>query len=164
MVVSEDIDFSRKIANGLANLFSMRYFDQIELFEFDHAPLSFDEVYNRQGEEYVLKKLKGIIQMELDFDNSVFVCDSSFAENCMDIFYKILLSNFVIYLDSSKKESVKSNKTHLFFNPNEERRVTRKGLILTSCCDLVISADNLSDEKIVQNIYEGIKDFYHYDN
>ena len=81
LVVSYDYELSKQIAIKLADVFSMRFFDQKELFEFDHMPMSFREIYSLNGADYVKKKMKSIIGMELDFDNAVFVADISFADN-----------------------------------------------------------------------------------
>ena len=60
LITGYDYDLSNRLAKRLADIFSMRVFDQTELFEFDHMPLSFSEVFKTNGIEYVKKKMKSI--------------------------------------------------------------------------------------------------------
>ena len=43
------------MAKKVAEFFSMRLFDSIEMFEFDHAPRKIDEVVSDFGINYVKK-------------------------------------------------------------------------------------------------------------
>ena len=168
LIVSYDYDKSKEIAKILANDFSLRVFDQKELFEFDHLPLSFSEVFQRNGRNYVLKKMKSIIKTELEFDDVVFIADVCFAENCDDIFYKILLSNFVVFLYKDTAEeilelNIKEYKTiqekeFCVLNNNEHQK--RKDLIYNGCSDVKIDITNLTQDEIVSKIVDEIKKYY----
>ena len=65
LVLSYDYELSKRIAEKLSDAFSMRVLDSIDLFEFDHIPFSFKEILEKNGIEYVIKKMKSIIKMEL---------------------------------------------------------------------------------------------------
>ena len=97
LILSYDYTLSKRLSAKFADNFSMRVFDQRELFEFDHLPRSFSEVLLERGREYVFKKFKSIIKMEFDFENTVFVADYSLADYAYDIFHNIKLANFTIY-------------------------------------------------------------------
>ena len=86
LVTSYDYDLSKRLAEKLADAFSMRVLDAIGLFEFDHIPRSFQEMLDLNGKDYVMKELRSILNMELDFDDTVFVTNVSFADNCYDLF------------------------------------------------------------------------------
>ena len=86
------------MASKLAELFSMHVFDELELFEFDHMPRTYDEILSTLGKEYIFKELRSIVDSEIEFDDAVFVADITFADNCEDLFYKLKLSNFVVLL------------------------------------------------------------------
>jgi len=105
LVVSYDYQLSKSVAKSLAEVFSMRFFDQRELFEFDHVPLSFADTLKQNGIEYIKKKFKSILKMELDFTDSVMACDICFADNAEDLFYNINQSNFVIYLKQNTTDA-----------------------------------------------------------
>ena len=49
---------------------------------------------------------------ELEFDDVVMAADISFADNCVDLFYKIKLSNFVVFMYKGIQDEMKelSNK------------------------------------------------------
>ena len=98
LVTSYDYDVSKRLAEKLADVFSMRTLDMISLFEFDHMPNTFSEIYKINGKDYIEKEFRSILKMELDFDNVVFVANLGFADKLEDLFYKIKLSNFVILL------------------------------------------------------------------
>ena len=115
LVVSYDYDLSKDLARKLAEVFSMRFFDQKELFEFDHLPRTFAESLALNGKDYILKKFRSIVKMELDFDDAVFVADISFADNCTDLFYKINLSNFVVLLQKRIEEEIDELKQKKYF-------------------------------------------------
>lgn len=168
LVVSYDYNLSRQIATKLADVFSMRFFDQKELFEFDHIPRSFSEIYALNGIEYVKKKMKSIVKMELEFDNASFAADMSFADNCFDMFYKIKLSNFVVFLrkdiktemDELTKKQYASQEEYEYFCPNENLLKKRELAISFDCCDIEVNISNLSEDEIVKEIEKGIRNFY----
>ncbi len=168
MVISYDYTLSKNISNMLAESFNMRAFDQLELFEFDHIPRSFEEVLQIEGKEYIYKKFRSIIKMELEFDNASFAADISLADNCEDIFYKIKLSNFVILLykptevelsEVSSKNSKPTLKEQFFATTSEELK-SRQKKINEACADISINIDGLKDNEIVSLIEKLIEAYY----
>ena len=168
LVLSYDYELSKRIAEKLSDAFSMRVLDSIDLFEFDHIPFSFKEILEKNGIEYVMKKMKSIIKMELDFDDAVFVANINMADECYDLFYKIKLSNFVMLLKKNindevfelKKKIYKTDAEKLFFASDMADLKTREDLIETDLADAVVEIDGLSDDEIVEKIIDKIKNYY----
>ena len=168
LIVGYDYDTSKRLANKLADAFSMRVLDSIELFEFDHIPFSFSEILEKNGRDYVLKKMKSILNMELDFDDAVFVANLSMAENALDLFYKIKLSNFVVLYKKNAKSEVeelsskvfKSEAEKEFFVLNEIDLKLYEDAIEQNLADAVIETDFLSDDEIIEKIIDKIKEYY----
>ena len=168
LVTSYDYDLSKRLAEKLSDAFSMRVLDAIGLFEFDHIPRSFKEMLELNGYDYVMKKLRSILKMELDFDDTVFVTNVSFADNCSDLFYKIKLSNFVILLKKGLDDEVKElqNKSfdyeseRSFFVCDKTVLEERESIISKDCADIVIDIENLTEDEIVEKIIDKIQNYY----
>ena len=167
-VTSFDYDLSKQVAKVLADEFSMRFFDQKELFEFDHLPRTFGDVCESFGVEYVKKKFRSILKMELDFDDAVFVSDMCFVDNCEDIFYKIKLSNFVILLkkdideelDCLNSKNIETEAEKVFCVQSKEALTRREKVIETEIADVVVDVSNKEIEQIVSEIIDKIKEYY----
>lgn len=168
LVTSYDYDVSKRLAEKLADVFSMRTLDMISLFDFDHYPNTFNDVLKINGREYIEKELRSILKMELDFDNVVFVTNMGFADKHEDLFYRIKLSNFVILLKKdiesevielqNKQFNTKEQKD--FFSANRETLISQEHIIEKECADIVVDISNLTDEEIVENIIDKIKNYY----
>lgn len=168
LVTSYDYDVSKRLAEKLADVFSMRTLDMISLFEFDHMPNTFSEIYKINGKDYIEKEFRSILKMELDFDNVVFVANLGFADKLEDLFYKIKLSNFVILLKKdvesevielqNKQFDTKEQKD--FFSANRETLLNQEHIIEKECADIVVDISNLTDEEIIKNIIDKIKNYY----
>lgn len=158
-VVSSNYAYTKDIAVQLAEVFSMRFFDQIELFEFDNMPYSFKEVLIKNGKDWVKKELKGIIKSELEFDNVAFAASLSFAGNCEDIFYKIKLSNFVILL--------KNIDSSMQINPKDTYNLAESGeieslqnIVQKECADIIIDVNKKNSDQVIAEVLEEIKKYY----
>lgn len=168
LVVGYDYDLSKRLAEKLADAFSMRVLDSIELFEFDHIPFSFCEILEQNGVEYVMKKMKSILKMELDFDDAVFVANINMADNALDLFYKIRLSNFIVlYKKKTEQEVVelenkiyKNDKEKEFFVSNELDLKLFENSIENNLADAVVEIDGLEDDEIINKIIDKIKNYY----
>ena len=168
LVVCYDYDISRQVAKDLAEVFSMRFFDQLDLFAFDNIPYTFSEVYSMNGEEYVKKKLKTVVISEIEFDNTTFSCDMSFADNCFEMFYKIKLANFVIFLHKTpqveaeelKKKRYSSKEESKFFCMDENLLKKRELSISSHLADATINIEGLQNEEIINKIVDKIKEYY----
>ena len=146
--VAYDYNLSKMLATKTAEFFAMRLFDSVEMFEFDHAPRKINEVVSEYGRQYVLKKMKSIIKMELDFDEAVFACNFDVLSECVDLFDDIKSKNLVIFLSDKNLE-------------NQDENLKQKKLkFLTDCCDVAIETKNLTNEKIFELVIEEIKDFF----
>ncbi len=168
LIVCYDYDISKAVAKQLAFLFSMRLFDQKELFEFDHMPRTFAEIYKLNGKDYISKKMKSIVKMELDFDDAIFVADISFADNCFDMFYKIKLSNFVVLLKKNTEKEVNELNSKKFESQEERdyylsdvNTLKKRELAISyDLSDVVINIENMTNEQIACEIVDKIKSYY----
>lgn len=171
LIISYDYDLSKRLANRLAESFSMRVFDQIELFEFDHLPRKLSDIISSQGMEYVLKKMRSLLKMELDFDDAVFVCNLATADSSEDLFFKVNLSNFVVFLHKEPnielrellKKHYSSRNEREFFVPNRAKLIEREKKVAEFCADVNLNITNLSDDEIEEKIVEKIKEYYSVD-
>ena len=168
LVVSYDYAFSKRIASKLAELFSMHLFDELELFEFDHMPRTYEEIFEFLGKDYIYKKLRLIVKSEIEFDDAVFVADISFTDYSEDLFYRLKLSNFVVLLtkpielemeELHNKKFETSAKKELFLS-NQKTLENREDKIIKNLADIIVDADNLTDEQIVEEIVDKIKNYY----
>lgn len=167
-LVSYNYDLSKRIAKSLAQEFSLRVFDQRELFDFDNMPRTFSDILTGQGSEFILKKFRSILKMELDFEDSIFISDISFADNCYDLFYKIKLNNFVVFmykdlekeLQDLKQKKFSTEAEREFFVTDKVQLQNRENLIKNDCADISVDVTGLSDVEIVQKIINQIKIFY----
>lgn len=168
LVISYDYDLSKRLAVRLADVFSMRVFDQLELFEFDHTPRTLGDVVSEKGKEYVNKKLRSLLKMELEFDDAVFVCNLSVADNSEDLFFKVKLSNFVVFLyknaniemEEIVKKTYRSDSEREFFVCTKEELLMREHKVVSECADASIDITGLNDDEILENIIEKIKNYY----
>lgn len=168
LIVSYDYDVSRQVAKNLADSFSMRTFDQKELFEFDHMPRTFAEVYRLNGKDYVLRKMKSILKMELHFDDAIFIADNCFADNCYDLFYKIKLSNFVVFLTKDIQTEIQeitqkkysSEECEEFYKISETELKEREYAIRNDVADIVVDISKKTISQICEEIVDKIKNYY----
>lgn len=171
LISSYDYELSKRIAVKLADVFSMRYFDQIELFEFDHTPMSFAEIYRQNGRQYVEKKFRSIVKMELDFDDTVLCAHLSFAKTCGDIFYHIKLSNLVVLLYENSDEEAKkllekqynSSEEREFFAVDAKQLKECEDTIKAECADILVDTEDKTDNEIIGEIVLKINQFYKLD-
>jgi len=147
-IVAEDYNLSKKMASNIASFFSMRIFDTVEMFEFDHSPRKLNEVLSDFGLDYVEKEFKSIIKMSLDFDDVVVATDFQFIDSWNALFNKIQEKNLVIYL---------SNKN--ICDKDEDRQKLRLKF-LTDCCDVAIKINDLPENEIYDKIISEIKQYY----
>ena len=169
MIVSYDYDVSKRLATKLADVFSMRVLDSVELFEFDHIPFSFADILENNGVDYVMKEMKSIIKMSLDFDDVIFVANINMANNTLDLFEKIKLSNFVILLKKDSKAEIaelsrknyNKNSERDFYVLNEVDLKLFENSIETNLADVVIDIDVFDDAEIINQIIEQIKKYYY---
>ena len=164
MVLSYDYDLSKELAKILAETFSMRFFDQIEMFNFHNVPRDVSTMYKECGEDYTKKKLRSVVKMEIDFDDSVFVADIGLVDNCSDLFLKLKHSNFIIFLykdtadeinDLKSKEYATSEEKALF--SSDENLLTKRKLIVSSeLADSRVNITGLSIDEIINEVIASI--------
>ena len=106
--------------------------------------------------------------MELDFDDAVFVANINMADNALDLFYKIRLSNFVVLYKKDTKQEVielqnktyKTDKEKEFFASSELDLKLFEEAIEKNLADAVVEIDGLEDAEIVAKIIDKIKEYY----
>lgn len=149
--VANDYNNAKFVASSVAEFFDMRLFDSVEMFEFDHTPRKIEDVLNDFGYEYVNKKMKSIVKMQLDFDDSVFVGDLTFLEGWRCLFDDIKSKNLVIFLNDKTKSNITTQAKQ------------KKIEFLGSCCDLAIEISGLKLKDAVEKIVTEIKSFFNYE-
>ena len=168
LVVSYDYHLSRQVANCLADVFSMRVCDQKELFEFDHIPLTFSEVYQINGADFINKEMKGTVKMATEFENVIFVADISMADDCSDLFFKLGQNNFIVMLQKDIEQEMKelSEKEYdsweagEFFKTTKELLMAREEVLSESCADSVIDISGLDIQQITSKVVDKIEEYY----
>ena len=168
MIISYDYDISKRVAEKIADVFSMRILDMISMFEFDHMPNTFNDVLKINGKSYVEKEFRSILKMELDFDNVVFVANMGFADKHEDLFYKVKLSNFVILLKKNIEDEIteienkqfETIEQREFFFVDKQTLLDQETLLEKGLVDIVIDIENLTDDDIVNKIIDKIKLYY----
>ena len=168
LVLSYDYDLSKQVAKNLAEVFSMRFFDQRELFEFDHAPRTFAQVCEEYGTNYVRQELRSIVQGELEFDDAVFVADIGLVDNCQDLFYKIKLSNFIVFLNKDIDEEFAEISQKHFENENVAELLKtdqiklnqREMAVRMELADIEVDVSAKNQTQIVDEIVDKIKNYY----
>ena len=75
LVVCYNYALSRRVASVIAERLDMRCFDMYEMFKFNNAPNTLEDVLAINGKEFVDKKMRGVLKTELDFLGVVFVAD-----------------------------------------------------------------------------------------
>ena len=98
MISCNNYDFAKNIANGLAEYFSMRVFDELELFSFDFAPTTIDELKAQYGTEFIYNKLSKTLLSQCDFENVVFVTHFESLNNSHQFFDKLSQNDFIILI------------------------------------------------------------------
>lgn len=168
LIVSYDYEFSKQIAKRIAETFSMRLFDELELFLFDHMPRTYDEIMTTLGKDYIYNKLKWIVNSAVEFVDIVFVADINFTDYCEQIFDKLKVANFIIILTKPIEKKIKelNNKKYWskaekeLFLLDEETLEKKEEKIIQDLADIVIEADDLNEDQIVDEIVNKIKEFY----
>ena len=126
------------------------------------------EVADEFGLDYVQKELRAIVKGELEFDDVVMVTDISFADNCVDLFYKIKLSNFVVFMYKGIQDEMKelSNKKLAFdaektlVCPSQDKLEIRENAIKIELADIIIDVSDKTINQIVDEIVDKIKNYY----
>lgn len=168
LVVSYDYHLSRQVASCLADVFSMRFCDQKELFEFDHIPLTFSEVYQINGADFINKEMKGTIKMATEFENVVFVADISMADDCSDLFYALGKNNLIIMLKKDIDDEIEELSNRIydspeaseFFKTDKELLMLREEVLSESLADIVVDITGTNADRITENVVDKIKKYY----
>ena len=166
LVVSYDPDLSRRVADKLAESFSMRVFSAMELFEFDNVPRKLSEMIAIRGIDYVKNELAGIVKFSTDYENVVFVADLSISETCKDYFAKIISKYLVVLLKNDPQKEVealeKKNydalEQELYLYNLEDLEVAESAL--SEISDVVVNVNGKRDREISNQIVEAIKTIY----
>lgn len=104
LLVCYDNDIAEKVAEKLADFFSMRVLNCYELFEFDFMPRSLSQMVAERGTYYVKSELGKTVKYSSDYENVILVADISMAETCRDCFDRIS-SDYVSILLYDKPET-----------------------------------------------------------
>lgn len=96
------------------------------------------------------------------------VADLSFIEYCVDLFYKIKLSNFIVFLykDIEREVDELSFKDYKFdsekqlFVPDKDKLEQRESAMKLELADIVVDITSKTIDEIVDEIVDKIKNYY----
>lgn len=103
LVVCYNYALSRRVASVLAERFDMRSFDMYEMFKFNNAPNTLEDVLRINGKAFVDKKMRGVLKTELDFLGVIFVADTKVLISNQDLFENLKENNIVLLLKNDFK-------------------------------------------------------------
>ena len=103
--VAYEYEMSKNIASEVAEFFSMRLFDSIEMFEFNNVPRKLEDVLTECGRAYVEKKMRSIVKMEFDFNDAVFVAPFDYFDGWSSLCEQIKERNLVVFLNDKNNPS-----------------------------------------------------------
>lgn len=155
IIICYNYALSKRIASALAEHFDMRTFDMYEMFKFHNMPLSLAEVMQINGEEFVDKKMRGILKDELDFSGVVFVVDTKVIGKNQDLFEKLKETNIVVFLKDDFKAEYAQRERINFVSEEERKYFTLEVDELYECeriiekdfADIVVDINNSNYEE-----------------
>lgn len=158
MLVSNDYELSKQIADEIADYFEVRVLDELELLAFDFAPTSIDELYENFGKDFILKKLSKIALSQCEFENVLFLSHFETLNHLDLLAQKVKENDLIIVLYSDTKslesKSISSNIFSLKFEDDFLENIKQK------FSDIFINLGEIPKSQIVNQIIEKIKDFY----
>ncbi len=134
-IVASDYGVAKTVSKTVADFFSMRLFDVVEMFEFDNAPRTIAEVASEFGDDYVKKEMRSTVKMGFDFDDSVMAINIENLGCFVDLYGKISQKYLVIFL--SDKSVCLSPAVNL-----------SKMMFLANLCDIAIDVSGKSPAEI----------------
>lgn len=162
IIICYNYALSRRLAAALAERFDMRIFDMYEMFKFHNMPLSLAEVMQINGEEFVDKKMRGILKDELEFLDVIFVADTKIIGKNQDLFDKLKENNIVVFLkDDFKTEYAQrerinfvseEEKTYFSLEVDELNEIEK--IIEKNFADIVVEISNLNYDEIKGKLLE----------
>ncbi len=166
LLVSYDYDISKKVAEKLADFFSMRVLNSIELFEFDFAPRNISQMIYERGATYVKAQLGKIVKYSSDYENVVLIADISMADTCKECFDNISKDYVSVFLyDTPEAEENFLNKKNLSpelskLNLYSKEQLFQMHQILKSACDCSIQISGLTLMEVLFKTIGDIKKIY----
>ena len=168
LVVCYNYALSRRVASVIAERFDMRSFDMYEMFKFNNAPYSIDDVLRVNGKEFVDKELKGVLKTELDFLGVVFVADVKVLLSNQDLFDQLKESNIVLLLKNDFKTEFAQRENCSFMSDAEKEyfsfqldELFEAGRLLeTQFADIIVNTNNLSYGEIIDSVVSSLDKFF----
>lgn len=148
-IISQDYEKAKAVSKKVAEFFSMRLLDSIEMFEFDNSPRKIGEVVSDFGRDYTKKEMRSIARMQLDFDDALFVGNYDYLDAYNELSDKINQKNLVVFLNDNNGVSQQG-----------ENSLCEKLKFLADCCDVAIDISCLPNEEIFDKVIVEIKNFY----
>ena len=166
LLVCYDNDISKKVADKLADFFSMRVLNAYELFEFDFAPRNLSQMVSECGADYVKNEFAKIVKYSSDYENVILVADISMADTCKDSFNKINSDYVSVFLHDTpeaeesflRKKNLSPELNKLFLYSAEELKVKQQVLQQNTDCSVCISGLTLME--VLFKTIAGIKSIY----
>jgi N12 class adenine-specific DNA methylase len=164
LVICYNYALSRRVASVLAERFDMRSFDFYEMFKFNNAPNTLEDVLSINGKEYVDRKMRGVLKTELDFLGVVFVADTKVLVSNQDLFEKLKENNIVLLLKNDFKTEFAQRENISFMSEAEkeyfslqldELRLAEQTLE-DHFADIVVDISELGYSEIIEKIVSSL--------
>ena len=167
MVICYDYALARRIAGNLAEFLDMRYFDMIDMFNFNNAPYSLIDILKINGPKYVDKKMRSVLKTELDFSGVVFVVEPKVLAKNQDLFDKLKVCNLVMFLKRDIKDDFvvreitqfKTDEEKEYFNLQLDELSENSLIFQNTLADIVVDIDNLNYEQIKDKVKQELENF-----
>ena len=168
LVVCYNYALSRRVASVIAERLDMRSFDMYEMFKFNNAPNTLEDVLAINGKEFVDKKMRGVLKTELDFLGVVFVADFKVLTENQDLFEMLKENNKILLLKNDFKTEFAQRENISFMTAVEkdyfsfqlDELFDAEQLLETKLADFVVDINNLSYGEIIDKVIERIGEIY----
>ncbi len=166
LIVGYDFRVSKSVAEKLAEFFSMRVLDELELLEFDYVPRGIDELILLRGVDFVKQELIGLLKGGIEFENVIYIADFSLAAAPKETLFKVNQNYVLVFLykDSAaealelSRKQPSSGLEKLFYYSEPE--IVQNHEFFSEVADIKIDITGLSAMDIFFKTVGGIKNFY----
>ncbi len=164
LIVCYNYALSRRVASVVAERLDMRSFDMYEMFKFNNAPNTLEEILKINGKDFVDKKMRSVLKSELDFLGVVFVADAKVLLKNEDLFVALKETNNILLLKNdfktefSQRENISflSDVEKDYFSFELDELFDAEKFLEAKLADFVVDLNNLSYSQIIDAVFEGL--------
>lgn len=160
LVVCYNYALSRRLASVIAEKLDMRSFDMYEMFKFNNAPNTLEDVLKINGKDYVDRKMRSVLKTELDFLGVVFVADIKVLFNNQDFYERLKENNIVLLLKNNFKAEFaqRENVNYMsdiekeYFSLQLDELFLAEQTIENQFADIVVDINELTYSEIIDKV------------